>query len=625
MKVSGRIDGSICGAILSSRPCHSSVAQAVHDTAQRVDHATRRYASIPAPTTLWDTCIPRPGAPYKNSAAPKFPACSYSTAVIRQPRRQINTSHVGAGYFASHSPCTRSSKHISTLPPQLPPPLIPLPAPKRSPEELLAFVDQYDDISVEDQLEYLRDPYMRGYAPPPVPTLEISDKAHHVSAPSPEEVENGGQDVQEIITQLRAAVFQRLLRPLSVDNDNIYHLYRSLPEPRMIYLPARLRHALLAVLGITERKNSKSMLRYFAIIADVRNSGFTLTRTEWNTALSFASRYVGTTTEVEAEASLRLWKEMEHDAGIGGNEVTFNILFDAAAKAGKFALAEMIYHEMVTRGFSFNRYHHVSLIHFFGLKMNASGVRAAYREMVQAGEIIDSVVLNCVLVGLLRSGDEASADRIYERMKAADPRSKLIPHRDYTFNKMVTKVLMMFARMTKANPEMRAHFQGAGLLSPDLSTYRILLNHYGVRRGQMSKVARYLDEMKFFRVPLHGSIFLALFKGFAIHGGASYSEWSLPRLQKVWDAFLDAFDSGAEGLYVSTWLAMWVLRAFAKCSRSRGQVLEVYDELKVRWDENPATDSFMIEFLHKLLAKNNLDVNTSQAALEQWGQGQHYT
>ncbi|KAI0136789.1 hypothetical protein BJ170DRAFT_603193 [Xylariales sp. AK1849] len=621
MKISGRIDGSIYGTILKSRPStHSSGLRALYSTTR-----TNHGSSSVAVSFTWHSGSSRPNTPTWQLARVAIFSSPYSTVTSRGSRRPL-----GSLYFTSHPPtCGRnwnnSYSSRSAVPGERPVALRPiaLPPPKRLREELLAFVDQYEDVTVEEQLEFLRDPYMRRYAPPATPKLTISDNVHHMYAPLPEDVQREGPEEQEIVTKLRASVFSRLLRPHSVDTDTIYDLYRALPEPRITFLPARLRHALLAALGVTERKNAKSMLRYFAVVADVKNSGFSLSGAEWNTAISFASRYVATTTVVEAEAALHLWREMEHEAGIKGNEATFNILFDAASKAGKFALAEMIYQEMNTRGIHFNRYHHVSLIHFFGLKMDASGVRAAYKEMVQAGEIIDSLTLNCVITGLLRSGEDDAAERVYEKMKTSDERSKLIPHRDYAFNKMVTKVLMMFAKMGRVNPEMHSGLQGTGMVTPDLHTYRILLNHFGVRRGQMSKVAQYLDEMKFFRVPLHGAIFLALFKGFAVHGAVTASEWSLQRLTSVWGAFLDAYDAGADGLYINTWIAMWALRAFARCSQSRQHVLAVYEDLKLRWDLDATNESFMLDFLHKLLSKNGWSVQSTPTSILALGSGSH--
>ncbi|KAK7977893.1 hypothetical protein PG988_005383 [Apiospora saccharicola] len=482
-------------------------------------------------------------------------------------RRPLNPT-----YFTSHLPRKQKWNHTSSAAPleedndrQAPtnaPSVVPFtahPDPHVSKEELLGFLDYYDDISVEERLEFLKDPYMRNYAPPPQDTnVDVSDRPHELVAPVPEEVERGGQWIY--------------MRPHTMDLERVYDLYMLLPGNRIPYLPARLRHGLFAVLGLTERKNPKAMLRYFNVVADTKASGFALSTPEWNTAMSFASRYVGTSTDVEAEAALHLWREMENDVGVKGNEATFNILFDVASKAGKFALAEMIYQEMNTRGFHFNRFHHVSLIHFFGLKQDPGGVRAAYREMVNANETIDSTVLNCVMTGLLKSGEEASAERLYNQMKATDKRSKIIPERNYTLQRKITKVFLMFARIAKRHPDLQPGFQSASITTPDLYTYRILVSHFGIRLGDMPRVARFLDEMKFFRVPLHGSIFLALFKSFSLHGGDG-SDWSAQRLDGVWNAFLDAHDAGTDGLHISTWMAMWILRAFAYCTKSQDAVL----------------------------------------------------
>lgn len=619
MKISSRVDGSIYGTILSSRPSLGPASRAARSTTIP-DNGKRKLSTGLASIISPCHSSPKPATSARQLLGVEFSGSPYSTVTSQGSRRPLRSS-----YFRSNPARQRNWNHTGS------------PAKSsgvfgnfgsaavtpatKTQEELVAFVDQYDDITVEEQLEFLRDPYMRRYAPPDEPKLIISDHAHQASYPLLDDVQRGDAAEQAIIERLRIAIITRWIRPHAVDLETIFDLYRALPDPRVTYLNAQLRHALLASLGNTQRKNPKSMLRYFAVVADVKKCGFALTRPEWNTAMSFASRYVGWTTDVEAEASLHLWREMEHDVGIKGNEVTFNILFDVASKAGKFSLAEMIYQEMNTRGFRFNRYHHVSLIHFFGLKMNASGVRAAYKAMVEAGEVIDSLVLNCVIAGLIRAGDETSAERVYEKMKASDERSKLIPHRDYTFDKMMTKTLMMFTRVGRLHPDMNPGFQGTVLMSPNLETYRILLNHFGVRQGQMSKVAQYVDEMKFFRVPLHGAIFLTIFKGFSIHGGPPGSDWNLQRLTSVWTAFLGAFDSGADGLHISTWMAMYVLTAFAKQFQSREQMLAIYDDLKDRWDLDAANSSFMLEFLHKLLLKNGLSVNTTPTSTFALGSG----
>jgi len=472
-----------------------------------------------------------------------------------------------------------------------------------SKQQLLELVDPYrgeSTGSVEEYLRFSRDPYLRGYATPDGPNLTLARTKEDYDFPSPNEAATANPEVQVTLRSLRSAIRLRLRNNERIDLDELYNVYQQLPEPRIRYIPGRLRHLLMKALGQPLKRNSKSMLRYFAVVADIKNCGMTLTAAEWNAAISFASRYVGSSTEVEVEAALKLWREMEHDARIPATDVTFNILFDVASKAGNFTLADMIYHEMESRGHRPNRYHYVSLIHYFGLKMDADGLRAAYAEMVHAGEMIDTVALNAVISGLLRSGEEASAERVYERMKESVAWKSALPVRTYSTDRAITQVLLMFARIGRRHPQLQVKFQENTPLHPDLHTYRILVNHYGIKLGDLTRVAQYIDEMKFFKIPLHGAIFLGLFKSFALHGGSSGSPWSAQRLQSILNALMNALDDNTPGLEIKTWLACWALRAFARCS-TRDSVMGVYDALKERWHLGYEDEQFMIDFLAHLL------------------------
>lgn len=343
------------------------------------------------------------------------------------------------------------------------------------------------------------------------------------------------------------------------------------------------------------------MLRYFFIMDEVKNAGLTLRRREWNTALAFASQYVGKTGHTETESALQLWNEMERSGGEKANDVTFNVLFDAAAKSGNFELAEKIYSQMEARGFKFNRYHRVSLIHFFGLKQDADGIRAAYKEMVDAGEMIDTVVLNCLIVSFLRAGDEAAALRVYDYMKGTE--SSPPPETDSrNQTKMITQVLMMYSKIGRNHPSLMESLRKQTPTSPDLQTYRILITHYAWTAGNLNRVVQYLDEMRWFNIPVHGSIFLSVFKGFAKHGNRGTLGWSAERLRNVFTALLQALDETDSKLYIDTWLVGWALRAFMTCS-GRDAVLEVYSELQSRWHLHLSEGriAHMEEFLHEVL------------------------
>ncbi|GAO16196.1 hypothetical protein UVI_02045120 [Ustilaginoidea virens] len=463
---------------------------------------------------------------------------------------------------------------------------------------LMSFVDARGEGTVQEHLDFHRDPYRRGYAQPEPPKLQVSEKRHNIEYPKREETLKTCPESQDVIARLCSAIAQRLRHPNRASLDAIYRLYTRLPEPRMLFLPWAWRNRLLKVMGTPFRRDTESMLRYFALVADVKNAGLTLRRTQWNFALAFATKYTARATNQEMKSALRLWREMEKEANVMGNDVTFNVLFDVAAKSGHFTLAEMIYKEMETRGIGFTRFHHVSLIHYFGLKLDSGGIRAAYKEMVDAGEMIDPVVLNCVISGLLRCGEEDAAEYTYQKMRNSHASVPDMPRRDYMMKKVVTKVLMFFAKVGKQHPQLKDSLQMSVQRAPDLHTYTLLVQHYAIRAGNLAKVAQYLDEMKHLKISVHPTLFLALFKGFHLHGGYAGSEWSEKRLRGVLAALYQAKDGNGKAFRIETWVVIWALRAVKKCS-SPDAVLETFDELSQRWE----IKGERLQFIHAILDK----------------------
>lgn len=588
MKVSRRIDGSICGAILFLHRPSSSTS------------STWQWQ-----TNILPACYNHGGGSgrgflnhHHRSTAPLHYALTLPTL------RRFSTIRFWSSFRPSLAYLAKSNTARATPPAPAKDETSPLcsepdpgsetvhPPPGHSKEELLALVDPYDGEPIaplSDYVELHADPYMRGYAQADTPKISLAKTKEQVEYPAPDEViRPRNQQDEQVLFELRFAVRYHLIKPEMGDLDTVYSLYQRLSEPKILHLDANFRHQLLKALGQPPKLNARSMMRYFTVIGDVKNSGIALTRSEWNRVIHFGSKYVGRITEVENEQALKMWREMEIDAGIKGNDVTFNILFTVACKAGNFVLAEMIYKEMEQRGHVYNRYHYVSLIYYFSLKYETGGMRAAYREMVERGEIVDTVVLNAMMSGLLRAGEETAADRIYERMKAANSDLEEVPVKGGVMTeRAITQALMMMGKLGRRFPEQRERFQSMALTTPDLQTYRILVNYYG-KQGDLGRVARYLDEMKYFQIPLHGAIFLGLFKGFARHGRLHRSAWSERHLEEIFKALLRAVGErgggGGTGVHLQTWLVVWVLRAFDACSGKK-RVMEVYDELRGRWGE----------------------------------------
>lgn len=597
MKISGQIKGSLCGAPLFAR--RSLWSSTAYDRAPKTTYAypyqLRRRPRLPA---YRRKATSPHGAPHSQVAILWVPPPVLVKALHHISRGSDAPSRFCAAWTTKVRAFSSAGEEQEKEDAQLARPDPP------DQEELLSIVGGAQDTSADEQFRLANDPYMRRFAEAHGPELTVSERRDDRDFPSFEDVRTRDQDISRTVMNLWRAVRSSLRNPSNPDIEHIWDLYQSLPDMKMLHLPSALRHKFMKVIG-QEKKSDKSMLRYFSAVADIQANGLRLTPAEWNQALHFAGRYVGHTTQTELTAVMKLWTEMENEFGVKANAVTFNVLFDVASKAGNFVLADMLYQEMKKRGYSFNRYHHVSLIHFFGLKMNSDGIRAAYKEMVEAGEMIDTTVLNCVIVGFLRCGEEYAAEQVYKRMKAAHIRAPKMPYRNYMSDKVISKVLSMFSKVSRQadNSDLRNHFQQLSPVVPDAKTYSILLSHYALRVPAMDKVAKYLDDMKWFRIPLNGSIFLILFNGFAKHGGTS-QVWSCHRLEKVCGALLSARKDNVHGLYIDVWMAKWILRAFHKCG-SEDRMWEVWAELKpyCEADFEPEDAEYFKDFLSDLITK----------------------
>lgn len=389
----------------------------------------------------------------------------------------------------------------------------------------------------------------------------------------------------------------------SLTHETVYERYKALPSPGIPYLSKEVIRKLLHRLSVVERKTESSMIRFLSVVDDVKAAGGSLTSGEWSSAIAFAGRCFVKVSAAEVESALHIWREMEYEAGVRGTHVTFNILFDIAAKAGKFVLAEMILNEMEKRKLPLNRFARVGLIYYHGLRRDGDGVRKAYSDLVEAGEIVDTVVMNCVIAALARAGEATAADQVYERMKRlhAMKSGAKLPALDWKGSRELGRLLARAVKWFKDHPEKHQQLQGEQSMAPDLRTYLILVGHYAVRAGELDRVAVLLDEMQFLGIPLHGSIFLTLLKAFTIHGGIRYTSWSKARLEGVWSSFQRALDLHADHVVMGKWMVIWALRAFAKCS-GKDRTLEVWEEIRSKWRSSDADLEAVNRILREVIA-----------------------
>ncbi|KAI1617819.1 hypothetical protein EDD36DRAFT_376744 [Exophiala viscosa] len=389
---------------------------------------------------------------------------------------------------------------------------------------------------------------------------EFDDEDKHFRSPFREIEERLKTRQLREITVTQA--FVDLLLDDRSSNAALFEAYKKLPQPGMAFLPRGIIRLFLQRMSTPWQKSAKSMIRYLSLIDDAQKADVPITQAEWASAIYLAGRSFKQVTQAEVDSAFLIWRRMEHEAGVKSHHVTFNILFDIAVRANKFPLAQLVLKEMHDRGFRLNRLGRVSIIYYHGLRGDGDAVRKAYRDFVDAGEIVDTLVLNCVIAALYNAQEPTAAEQIYERMKSlqqnlrADRRDdgQIVLYRRYPgpgeeviehelASNHLDRILNNASKLKSWSPSHHQALQDSMPLRPDHITFRTMISHHINVSGNLNRVTVLLDEMdKMFNLPPQSITFQLLFKGFALHGRTRDPDamWSIKRLEMVWEACREA-------------------------------------------------------------------------------------
>ncbi|KAF2280587.1 uncharacterized protein EI97DRAFT_1552 [Westerdykella ornata] len=401
-----------------------------------------------------------------------------------------------------------------------------------------------------------------------------------------------------------AELEQELAKKDDASHDVLYELYKKLPAPSVAYLKLATIRDLLHHLSVVERPDAVSMQRFLGILDDMKYAHIHITRCEWTAAIRFAGRFLGKVSGTELHSALHVWRDMEKRAGIRGGTVTMNVLFDLAVKAGKYTLAEAFLREMQARKLKLHRHFRVSLLYYYGVMQNGDAVRRAYQELVAAGDIVDTVVMNAVISALIRAGEPSAAEHVFERMKRLHA-SKVKPRpspRNWRERRLNGLQLTYEGRNAAGigDMEKRKELQEQASIAPDARTYGLIIRHHAATAGNVDRVLELLKEMELNEVPMDGTVFIVILYGFNTFGGLRYSSWTLDKLERVWKQYLNAVRDGVERTWLSPMSVVVALKAFKRCGDAE-RVLQAWEEARELWKPNPDELDRVLKELRRLV------------------------
>ncbi|KAI5238455.1 hypothetical protein E4T43_07356 [Aureobasidium subglaciale] len=461
-------------------------------------------------------------------------------------------------------------------------------------EELRSIVDQYD---------------FAGYQEDPPPETDY----HH--EPRPDDSVSFSFQIPErepliapdLLDQQAIDHFNFIIQDKHTPNQDLYKAYRAIPHPRPLHLQNKRIRQLMHRLSVVEYKDEQTMHCYLSVVDDMFAADLPMTRAEWNSAMSFASRHLRRVGDVQVETATQIWLRMEKEAGIPSNAVTFSILFDVATKAGKFALADIIVKEMMQRNIEPSRHFRTNKIYCYGLKRDGAAVRKAYQDFVDAGEVVDTLVLNCVIASLINAGEASAAEYIFEKMKILGlANATATKIQGWKAQRQLGKVLDRVGRTLREQPKRRGVVQNVTPIQPNLHTYRLLIKYHAHESGNIDRITDLLDEMEQNAIHIHGSFFYQIIRGFSIHGGVRYSSWNKNKLDSFWEVFCQFVERDKETEQKhSDWLSEEDRGCYFSVSMVTGpdNTREVWEEIKEIWMPNEHDEQAVSSGIEYALAR----------------------
>ena len=391
--------------------------------------------------------------------------------------------------------------------------------------------------------------------------------------------------------------------------DRLFTLYRALPTPRLSYLRIEEINHLLSCFMSAPIRTDILMIRYLSILDDMRELKLPITRKEWITAISYVGQRCNNKVgPPEIIAVLKLCYQLEEKVGAEPGPTLFNILLDMASQAKQYSLISTILAEMEYRHIPHDRYTYTTLLTWYGSIRDASSIREIFKELVQHGELVDTVIFNASLLAFIKCGQLDTAEEIFSRMKSLGKEylgtsvkrtlpsglnsdsSPISPTRNPHASRQLGKQLKYEAKAhQQSNHPNKVPFPGdLGLQTycgPNIVTFSIFLHRY-CQKGDFEKVTTLLEDMKNRKISLEASTFISMFRGFSAfgEGRTKLSRWTVERIEVVYASLirkiLQERKSQAGAIRLSTVLACEVIWAFSVTTRSRARTMSVYKDME---------------------------------------------
>ncbi|KAL7315618.1 hypothetical protein PS15m_004812 [Mucor circinelloides] len=258
-------------------------------------------------------------------------------------------------------------------------------------------------------------------------------------------VMENSQDIELSMRRNKATLIADFYRSLSTqDIDRIWPLYTYLYNNDYLNCLTRKNYHNLFVYTIRSRACQKNLHRLNALVDDMRQRGFSLRLSEYNSLIN----WVGGKTVPHKHPhhlidALQLFDEMQQPYRIDENTgekiekdvvqpnvATFNSLIHIAAQLLDLRTAQKLYHDMVSRDLQPDQFTYSTLLHAMGKMGDVDGIDRMLDDVQSSGlnnAMNTTVIWNVVMTGYACNGAKDRAYGLFKQMLDSRKRRRRKP------------------------------------------------------------------------------------------------------------------------------------------------------------------------------------------------------
>ena len=343
-------------------------------------------------------------------------------------------------------------------------------------------------------------------------------------------------------TRNQVNLLRKQLRYLNPHIESVFAAYLNIPFPRIKHMPDYVVADLLKVIRQSQSKSDKAAERYFVVMDDMVASGIAPSVRDFTSALWLVGRSNDSDPKLGLDRALDIFSRMEQHGNRRAHTVTFNTLGDLTLRARRFDLFKKTLQQMSARELREDRFTCLLRLRYFGLIREPAKVKQTYRDMISDGHLIDTTVLNCVIKNLMISGDTATAEKTFERMKeTTDPitqENQVETSQAWNHQQQLAKILQYSSWLFQSDSDSLGQLQRSTPTSPNTYTYRLIIRYHCFTTKSLHRIVDLLDEMQQAGLFITRPIFYMVFAGFSTNSSGKFSPWNATQLEAIFDLFV---------------------------------------------------------------------------------------